>query len=155
MHESYTTLGYNYRLTDIQAAIGREQLKRLPAMVSRRRELAERYDKRLSSLAAVTPPREPAWARTNWQSYAVRLQPSFNRDEVMQRMLVDGVATRRGVLNAHQQPAYPPDTWREAPGGLAASEQAAATTLVLPLFHQMTVEDQDRVIESLARACLP
>src|SRR5688572_1514306 len=53
MHESYTTLGYNYRLTDVQAAIGREQLKRLPEMVSRRRELADRYEKCLSSLAAV------------------------------------------------------------------------------------------------------
>ncbi len=153
MHESYTTLGYNYRLTDIQAAIGREQLKRLPDMVSRRRELAERYAQHLSALAAVTTPREPAWARTNWQSYAVRLRPSLNRDEVMQRMLDDGVATRRGVVNAHQEPAYPPHTWRGAPGGLASSEQAAATTLVLPLFHQMTVEDQDRVVESLARAC--
>jgi perosamine synthetase len=84
----------------------------------------------------------------------VRLQPSVNRDEVMQRMLDDGIATR-GVLNAHQEPAYPPQTWREAPGGLAASEQAAATTMVLPLFHQMTVEDQDRVIDSLVRACQP
>jgi dTDP-4-amino-4,6-dideoxygalactose transaminase len=124
MHESYTTLGYNYRLTDIQAAIGREQLQRLSEMVSRRRELAERYERHLSSLPAVTTPREPAWARTNWQSYAVRLQPPLNRAEVMQRMLDDGVATRRGVLNAHQEPAYPRPTWREAPGGLVHSEQA-------------------------------
>ena len=153
VHESYTRLGYNYRLTDIQAAIGREQLKRLPVMVSRRRELAERYEQRLSGLTTVTTPREPTWARTNWQSYAIRLPPSLNRDEVMQRMLDDGVATRRGVMNAHQQPSYPPSTWRRAPGGLASSELASATTLVLPLFQQMTEEEQDRVIESLARAC--
>ena len=151
--ESYRVLGYNYRLTDIQAAIGREQLKRLPAMVARRRELADRYRQHLSGLTAVTAPMEPAWARTNWQSYAVRLQPTLNRDQVMQRMLDDGIATRRGVINAHSEPAYPRGAWRAAPGGLASSEQAAATALVLPLYHQMTIEDQDRVIAALARAC--
>jgi perosamine synthetase len=153
--ESYTVLGYNYRLTDIQAAIGREQLKRLPAMVASRRKLADRYQQHLSGLAAVTTPREPAWARTNWQSYAVRLQPALNRDQVMQRLLDDGIATRRGVMNAHSEPAYPRDTRRAAPGGLATSERAAATALVLPLYHQMTIEDQDRVIAALKAACLP
>jgi len=152
VHESYRMLGYNYRLTDIQAAIGREQLKRLPAMVGRRRELADRYHRQLSGLKSVATPREPAWARTNWQSYAVRLQ-ALDRDQVMQRMLDDGVATRRGVINAHGEPAYPPGSWRAGPGGLANSEQASAASLVLPLYHQMTADDQDRVIESLARAC--
>jgi perosamine synthetase len=151
--ESYTLLGYNYRLTDIQAAIGREQLKRLPAMVESRRELADRYRQRLSGLSAVTLPREPEWARTNWQSYAVRLPPALDRDQVMQLMLDDGVATRRGVINAHAEPAYPRDAWRAAPGGLANSEQAAAGTLILPLYHQMTIDDQDRVIAALTRAC--
>jgi len=151
--ESYAVLGYNYRLTDIQAAIGREQLKRLPAMVARRRELADRYQQHLSGLKAVTMPREPAWARTNWQSYAVRLQPALNRDRVMQRMLDEGIATRRGVINAHSEPAYPPEAWRAGPGGLANSEQASATALVLPLYHEMTIRDQDRVIAALTRAC--
>jgi dTDP-4-amino-4,6-dideoxygalactose transaminase len=153
--ESYAVLGYNYRLTDIQAAVGREQLQRLPAMVARRRELADRYTQQLSGLSAVAAPREPAWARSNWQSYAVRLQPTLNRQQVMQRMLDDGIATRRGVINAHSEPAYPHDAWRAAPGGLGNSEQVAATSIVLPLYHQMTIEDQDRVIAALTRACLP
>jgi dTDP-4-amino-4,6-dideoxygalactose transaminase len=123
--------------------------------VSRRRELAHRYQQRLSGLPSVIVPHEPEWARSNWQSFAVRLLPPLNRDQVMQRMLDDGIATRRGVMNAHQEPAYPPQTWRGAPGGLAHSEQVSASTLVLPLFHQMTVDDQDRVVDSLARACLP
>ena len=153
VRESFTMLAYNYRLTDIQAAIGREQLKRLPAMVARRRQLADRYAQRLSESTPVTTPREPAWARTNWQSYAVRLPSHLDRDQVMQRMLDDGIATRRGVINAHCEPAYPPGSWRAGPGGLGQSERAAATSLVLPLYQQMTFEDQDRVIESLARAC--
>jgi perosamine synthetase len=151
--ESYRVLGYNYRLTDIQAAIGREQLKHVPAMVRRRRELVERYERHLGNVAGILMPRAPAWARTNWQSYAVRLLPPLNQQAVMQRMLDEGVATRRGVMNAHSEVAYPPHTWRTSPGGLTNSEQASAATLVLPLYHEMTRLDQDRVVEALVSAC--
>lgn len=71
--ESYSMLGYNYRMTDIQAAIGREQLKRLPEIVARRRFLARRYGKILLSIPGLGLPAEPEWARSNWQSYCVRL----------------------------------------------------------------------------------
>ena len=150
--ESYPVLGYNYRLTDIQAAIGREQLKRLPAMVARRRELVERYQRHLENVSGVVTPREPTWAKSNWQSYAVRLLPPLNQQVVMQRMLDEGVATRRGVMNAHSEASYPPHTWRTAPGGLASSEQASQAVLVLPLFHEMTLHDQGRVVAALAHA---
>ena len=148
--ESYPVLGFNYRMTDIQAAIGREQLTRLPAIVERRRELASRYTEKLAGVPGVVPPTEPAWTRSNWQSYAVRLQRADLRT-VMQRMLEDGIATRRGVMNAHMEPAYPEGTWRSA-GSLAESERAYRDTVVLPLFHQMTSGEQDRVIASLDRA---
>jgi dTDP-4-amino-4,6-dideoxygalactose transaminase len=151
--ESYPVLGYNYRLTDIQAAIGREQLKRLPAMVARRRELVERYQQYLGNWPGIVTPREPVWARSNWQSYAVRLLPPLDQKAVMQRMLDEGVATRRGVMNAHREVSYPPDTWRTVAGGLANSEQASATALVLPLYHEMTIQDQDRVMAALEKAC--
>ena len=148
--ESYPILGFNYRMTDIQAAIGREQLTRLPAIVERRRELALRYTEALAHVPGVAAPAERAWARSNWQSYAVRLERADLRT-VMQRMLDDGVATRRGVMNAHMEPAYPEGTWRSA-GSLAESERAYRDTLVLPLFHQMTPVEQDRVIASLGHA---
>ena len=151
--ESYPVLGYNYRLTDIQAAIGREQLKRLPAMVARRRELVERYQRRLGNVAGLVTPREPAWARSNWQSYAVRLLPPLHQPIVMQRMLDEGVATRRGVMSAHREASYPSGTWRAAPGGLARSEQASGSVLVLPLYHEMTVQEQDHVMAALEQAC--
>jgi perosamine synthetase len=70
--ESHPVLGYNYRMTDIQAAVGREQLKRVPGMVARRREIADAYRRELSSAKWIGIPHEPRWARTNWQSYAVR-----------------------------------------------------------------------------------
>jgi perosamine synthetase len=139
--EEYATLGFNYRLTDIQAAIGREQLARLDGLVARRRELAARYATALAGVAGVVAPREPEWARTNWQTYAVRLETADQR-QVMQGMLDDGVSTRRGVMNAHREGAYPAGTWR-APGPLARSERAQDTVVMLPLY---------RVIDSLTRA---
>src|SRR5262249_37567474 len=76
--ERYMVLGFNYRLTDIQAAIGREQLKRLPEIVALRRARAARYHELLARIPAVHRPAEPRWARTNWQSYAVRLHAGVN-----------------------------------------------------------------------------
>ena len=148
--EAYPIVGFNYRMTDIQAAIGREQLRRLPEIVERRRGLAARYHAALAGHPRIVVPHEPAWARSNWQSYAVRLRDADQR-AVMQRMLDDGVATRRGVMNAHLEAAYPAGTWR-APGPLTRSEDAQATAIVLPLFHQMTDAEQERVVASLTCA---
>ena len=146
--EEYPVAGYNYRMTDIQAAIGREQLKRLPAIVARRRELAARYAAGLGSVDELVVPREPCWARSNWQSYAVRIGAWIDQRRFMQRMLDAGIATRRGVMNAHRERAYPAGTWRPA-GSLTRSEEAQDTTVILPLFHQLTEEDQDRVVDAI------
>lgn len=150
IQEEYPVLGYNYRMTDIQAAIGREQLTRLSGIVSRRRALAERYRERLANVAGVSLPTEPEWARTNWQSYAVRVDAGHRR-QIMQRMLDAGISTRRGAMNAHREAAYPAGTWRAA-GALRESEAAHDAAIVLPLFHQLTEADQDRVADELARA---
>jgi dTDP-4-amino-4,6-dideoxygalactose transaminase len=146
--EEYPDVGYNYRMTDIQAAIGREQLQRLPAIVARRRELGARYDEALRSIDGVIVPREPQWARTNWQSYAVRLGAWIDQRTAMQRMLDAGIATRRGAMNVHREASYPAGTWK-AGSALVAGEEAQETAIVLPLYHQLTEEDQDRVIATL------
>ena len=152
--ERYPVLGYNYRMTDIQAAIGREQLKRLPEMVSRRRALAARYHEQLSAVADVVLPEEPIWARSNWQSYAVRLASGFDAQTIMRCMLAAGIATRPGVMNAHREAAYPPGSW-SAPGDLRNSEVARDTTVMLPLYPQMTDEEQDCVVGALRSALAP
>jgi dTDP-4-amino-4,6-dideoxygalactose transaminase len=146
--EEYPVAGYNYRMTDIQAAIGREQLKRLPAIVARRRELAARYEARLRSIEELVVPREPRWARSNWQSYAVRMGAWIDQRAFMQRMLDAGISTRRGVMNAHRERAYPAGTWRAA-GSLHQSEEAQDTTVILPLFHQLTEEEQDKGVDAI------
>jgi perosamine synthetase len=154
--EEYPIVGYNYRMTDIQAAIGREQLKRLPSIVSQRRQLAARYSRALSGVPGVLVPIEPEWARTNWQSYAIRVAAGTQRD-VMQRLLDEGISTRRGVMNAHLEASYPAGTWRTQGAGdphaaLRRSEEAQDTAIVLPLFHDLGEGDQDRVIGAVSRA---
>ncbi len=161
--ESYPVLGYNYRMTDIQAAVGREQLKRLPDMIARRRTLALRYTRLLQTLEGVQAPAEPGWARSNYQSYCVRLDGRLNQTALMQAMLDAGVSTRRGVMCAHREPAYAEPSWScGGPGGcacgeghcerLAESERAQDQCVLLPLYHQMTEEDQDYVVDLLRSA---
>jgi dTDP-4-amino-4,6-dideoxygalactose transaminase len=147
--ECYPEPGYNYRMTDTQAAVGREQLKRLPAMVERRRYLAARYREGLRG-GGCGLPEEPLWARSNWQSYCVRLPEGRGQREAMQTLLAEGISTRRGIMCAHLEAAWPTGTWR-APGGLAMSEQARDRGLILPLFHELSEAQQDRVVAA-ARA---
>jgi perosamine synthetase len=144
--ESYDELGYNYRMTDIQAAVGREQLKRLGGMIARRRALAERYHVALRE-SGFGLPVEPAWARSNWQSFCVRLPDEIDQPGAMQSLLDAGIATRRGVMCAHREPAYAGTAWPK--GELAESERAQDRSIILPLFHAMTEQQQDRVIRAL------
>jgi dTDP-4-amino-4,6-dideoxygalactose transaminase len=148
--ESYPTVGYNYRMTDIQAAVGREQLRRLPALVEERRARADAYRRLLADIPGLGLPREPEWARTNWQSYCVVLPEGYDQREVMQRMLDAGVSTRRGIMCSHREPAY----GGQAPAWpLPHSEQAQDRGLLLPLFPGFTDEQQQRVADALRSAC--
>ncbi len=147
--EEYPVMGYNYRMTDVQAAIGREQLKRLPEIVARRRTLADRYSASFRAMPDTTPPAEPHWAQSNWQSYPVRLNVSIDQLAVMTRMLEQGVATRRGIMCAHLEPAYADAEQRH---DLSRSRAARNHVILLPLFPQMTADEQDRVVAALGDA---
>ena len=162
--ESYPELGYNYRMTDIQAAVGREQLGRLTEIVAWRRRQVERYRNLLSNIPGLKLPEEPEWARSNWQSFCIRLPAGCDQQQVMQSMLDAGVATRRGVMCAHREMAYGHGTWScgiasecNCPPGtclrLSESEKAQDHAIVLPLFHQMTDADQNKVVTALQEAC--
>lgn len=163
--ESYTELGYNYRLTDIQAAVGREQLKRLPEIIARRRFLAERYRSLLGSVSGLQLPEEPEWARSNWQSFCVRLPDHHDQRSVMQHLLDNGIASRRGVMCSHREPAYAKQPWScgSGPGRcscpesrcerLRESERATDQCILLPLFPDLSEEDQDLVAHTLQEAC--
>lgn len=148
--EEHATVGYNYRMTDIQAAVGREQLKRLPEIVAARRRLAERYHQLLADVPGLRTPFEPDWARTNWQSYSVRLPDWSDQRAVMQHLLDHGVASRRGIMCAHREAPYR-DVAREF--DLHESERAQDRTIILPLYPQLAAEDQAYVCDVLRAAC--
>jgi len=149
MFEQYPEVGYNYRLSDIQGAVGREQLKRLPGLVAARRRLASRYREALAGNPHLTLPREPDFARSNWQSFWIILPDDapLSQVELMQTLLARGIHTRRGVMCAHREPAY-----RELPlrRPLPVSEIIEDRSVILPLYPELTERDQDRVIAALA-----
>jgi perosamine synthetase len=162
--EEYVEVGYNYRLTDLQAAIGREQLKRLPEIIQRRRDLADRYAELLSTIPGLILPTEPQWARSNWQTYLVRLPDGCDQRDTMQKMLDANIATRRGIMCVHREPAYQSQPWRTigkavekttpfSLPGLLESELAQDRSIALPLFVQMTNSMQDRVVQTLRTIC--
>jgi dTDP-4-amino-4,6-dideoxygalactose transaminase len=149
--ESHPVIGYNYRLTDIQASVGREQLKRMPDIIATRRALADRYRELLENDNVVEPPVEPPYARSNWQSFVVRLPEGCDQQTVMQSMLDEGVATRRGVMCAHREAGYA----KIVNGAqLPHSEAAQDHCIILPLFPQMTDAEQVKVVATLKKACL-
>lgn len=147
--ESYPTVGYNYRMTDIQAAVGREQLKRLHDTVRQRRELAARYRELLADVPNLTLPAEPSYGRTNWQSYCVCLANAVDQRNLMQSMLDAGISTRRGIMCSHRELAY-----RHAPRGapLPHSECAQDHSVLLPLYPNMTRDEQHQVVVALSHA---
>lgn len=129
--EEYSITGYNYRMTDIQAAIGIAQLARLPMIVKKRRKMAAIYNRKLNVIPWVEAPAEPDNYRTNWQSYPIRLKDCTRsaRDKLMQYLFNIGISTRRGIMNAHQEKPYKPQGWH-----LSVSELARDTVILLPLF---------------------
>jgi len=153
VRESYLEVAWNYRLTDIQAAMGIEQLRRLPGMVARRQYLAARYNKLLANHPTIRAPVVPEGVEWNVQSYAVRLEgfDAAARDAVMQHLLDAGIASRPGVMTAHREPAYAnPDGSPRV--SLPVSERASDCSLIMPLFTQMADADVDRCAEALTAA---
>jgi dTDP-4-amino-4,6-dideoxygalactose transaminase len=152
--ESYPELGFNFRLTDLQAAVGRVQLQRLPGALEDRRRLAQSYARKLEQIPRLECPVQPSWAMSNWQSYCVRLPAGVSQRAVMQTLLDEGVSTRRGIMNAHVEGAYPEGTWRTGGGSavLANSLECQARGVILPLFPGMTETDVARVATLLAQA---
>lgn len=148
--ESYPEVGFNYRMTDIQAAVGREQLKRLPGIVPERRSLASQYHELLAGNHGFDLPVEPPWARSNWQSFSVGLPEHIDQRAVMQSMLEAGVSTRRGIMCSHREVACADLPRRHA---LPNSERAQDRRVLLPLYPGLTQAEQQHIAQSLIDAC--
>lgn len=148
--EGYDEVGYNYRMTDLQAALGIVQLQRLDDMLARRSWLAARYWEQLSQMDWLVPPAVPAGCRHNFQSYMVRLNSDspISRDELMQELLDRGISTRRGIMAIHREAPYRDARWDNR---LPQTESITDNTIILPLFYTMTEEEQDYVMDCIAQ----
>jgi perosamine synthetase len=144
--EGYAERAFNYRMTDMQAAMGLVQLTRLTSIVERRQALAERYHRLLAGLP-VRPVRDPGHGTSNYQSFWVELPDGAPAvPEVLAGLTAAGVSARRGIMAAHLEPAYAGHPHVPLP----VTEHLTNRTLILPMYHQMTEAEQDRVVDALA-----
>lgn len=150
MTEQYLEVGFNYRMTDIQAAVGLVQLAKLDLMVARRRQLAARYQQLLGRIPGLRTVCDPGYGTSNFQSFWVELTPAFplSRDELLQRLFEHEVSARPGIMAAHRQPAYADHPHVPLP----ITERLTDRTLILPLFHTMTEREQDSVVAVIGAA---
>lgn len=146
--ETYDEVGFNYRMTDIQAALGLVQLGRLDEIVARRRALAGSYHDLLAAVPGLTTVRDPVHGLTNYQSFWVLLDDdvSVDRDTILRRLAEDGIAGRRGIMAAHLERAYS-DPPRHS---LPTTERLTRRSLILPLHHDLALADQEYVVVRLA-----
>ncbi|WP_200944953.1 MULTISPECIES: DegT/DnrJ/EryC1/StrS family aminotransferase [unclassified Nocardioides] len=147
--EVYAEVGFNFRMTDLQAAVGLVQLARLPEMVARRRALAAGYQKAIADIDGLRAVADPEWGTGNYQSFWVEVEPGYpvDREGLMTRLAEADISARRGIMAAHRQPAYAGADTGDVP--LPVTERLTDNTLILPLFHQLSDSEQARVVDVL------
>jgi UDP-4-amino-4,6-dideoxy-N-acetyl-beta-L-altrosamine transaminase len=144
-HEQHC-LGFNYRMTDLQAALGLSQLDRLDAFLARRRELAARYDKLLAGLPVILP-HQAAGANSSWHLYVIQLKNAGWRRQVFDAMRAAGIGVQVHYIPVHTQPDYKALGFK--PGDFPVAEAYYSSALTLPLFPGLTNDQQDRVVRTL------
>jgi dTDP-4-amino-4,6-dideoxygalactose transaminase len=146
--QEYHESGFNYRMTDMQAALGLVQLRKLPEMLAARRRQAGFYDAALAEIDELEPPYVPEYASHAYSSYCIRVRPPFRVDAhtIVLRMAEHGVSCRHGIQPLHTEPFF-----RETMAGLQlpATEAAARETLFLPIFPGLAEEQQMAVVHAL------
>ena len=152
--EEYAELGFNYRMSDVQAAIGVAQLAKLDGLLARRRAIADRYDRAFASLRDVLRPARPAYAAHAFQSYGLALTPEcrHERDEVLRQLIEAGISCRRGIPPIHLEPLY---RQRYGAISLPVTEEVASRSLFLPMYASLSEADQARVVDVVTRTLTP
>ncbi len=150
LYYRYEEAGYNYRLSDIQGAMGVAQMEKLDWILEKKRELAAKLCAMLKGVPGVTPPAEPAWGGHVYQSFVVMLDESIDRDKLITLMRANGVETTLGTYAVHAQPFYR-RTYGYSPGDLPNSYKAFAHALALPLDPQMDEDVLEEICEKLIK----
>ena len=143
-------LGFNYRITDLQCALGHSQLGKLGRFLAERRRLAEAYGPLLAPLSDVRPPRERDGARSAWHLYPVEVPPGRRR-ATFERLRADGIGVQVHYLPIYRHPWYRRRFGLD-PSRFTHAEAYYASAITLPLFPGLTDADQRRVVASLERA---
>ncbi|MFL2580174.1 MAG: DegT/DnrJ/EryC1/StrS family aminotransferase [Parvicellaceae bacterium] len=145
LFEDHLEVGYNYRMTDIQAAVGIEQLKKLNFIVSERRKIAKQYIKLFKDIECINLPLEKEGYKSNFQSFSIYLKQNcpIKRNEIMQKLIEKGISTRRGIMTAHQETAY---KYRNEI--LPISEDLRDNSIIIPLFNGLSPAE----IKTIAKA---
>ena len=145
--ENYTVVGYNYRLTDLQAALGVEQMKKLPQLLERRREQAARYTSAFSASRWLLPQLEEPGTRSNYQSYQLRVSSDapVTRNRLLEELKSKGITAQPGIRPIHLEPIYK----NVARPSLEETERAAREVVMLPLYNSLSTEEQDFIIKSV------
>lgn len=149
--EAYPEVGYNFRMSDIQAAVGLAQLDKLDSLVARRRECAARYGELLAPESRVVAPFIPAGTEPNFQSYLIRLRDcgAEDRNRVIEHLQQRGISTRRGLMAAHREA---PHRRARRGDGLPHTELATDQTMCIPMHAELTADEQVMVAEQLSEA---
>jgi len=145
LFDEYIEFGYNYRITDIQSAIGIEQMKKLPEILEKRKILANIYNEELSKIPNLKIPFVPPYTQHTYQTYVIRV-PAEQRNKILQEMNQRGISVKPGIETCHNQPCYYKKYGKIY---LPKTEQANAETMLIPLYPQMTQEEQNYVITNL------
>ncbi|MEO8209624.1 MAG: DegT/DnrJ/EryC1/StrS family aminotransferase [bacterium] len=143
--EDHLEIGYNYRMTDIQASIGIKQLEKLDWIIEERRKIALRYIDELKGINCIRLPIEKEGYFTNYQSFSIYLKDNcpIERNELMQKLLDEGISSRRGVMTSHRESAYK-DEYKNVK--LPVSEDACDRSILIPIFVPMENKDVDHII---------
>ena len=145
----HTFLGYNYRLDEMSAALGRVQMQRLPELLAERQQVADWYAERIGGISGVEMPQIVAnTSRTSWFVYVVRFAPDIDRDEVVQELAVRSIPARPYFAPIHLQP-YLVEKFGFQPGDYPVTEDLGRRGLALPFSGVMNERQVDRVCRAL------
>jgi dTDP-4-amino-4,6-dideoxygalactose transaminase len=146
--EDHLEIGYNYRMTDIQAAVGIQQLEKLDWIVKERRKIAHHYLEAFKDIDCIRLPYEDEGCLSNYQSFSIYLKETspISRNELMDRLLENGISSRRGIMTSHRTTAYK-DAFKELL--LPISEDACDNSIMIPLYVPMSEIDINLVTSSI------
>jgi dTDP-4-amino-4,6-dideoxygalactose transaminase len=147
----YEEAGFNYRLSDIQGAMGVAQMEKLPWILENKRRLAGLLRDRLVEIPGIIPPAEPRWGGHVYQSFVILVDPKLDRDRMIRDLRAMEIETTLGTYALHDQPFFQ-RAYGYQPGQLTASHNAFTRSITLPLYPQLSEAELDQIAAAVRRA---